>query len=201
MQRRKFVVGLGSLAAGGAAAMGTGAFSRVRANRKLNVTVAGDENALLAFRLENDPNAEYAEISSDGTLKIDLTGALTGADSGVNNDAYTAIRDIFTITNLGTQAIYVGVKGSTLPDKNPSNSSNDKAIGFFSDDANDGAGLGVGEGYYSGSGLGLDQKGIKIGVGQTLNRCGLHVYTTERDGIPNGNVTFVAKTEDEINDF
>ena len=33
MDRRKFVIGVGSLAAGGAAAMGTGAFSAASMNR------------------------------------------------------------------------------------------------------------------------------------------------------------------------
>ena len=197
---------MGSLAAGGAAALGTGAFTSVSADRDLTVTVASDANALLAFALEDEANADYAQVSNSGdsSLEIALDGSITDtsgnpAGSGVNEDAYTVIRDIFTITNQGTQNVYVGVKGSTLPNKPGEPDDGDKAIDFFSDDADKGAGLGVGQGYSSGDGLGLDKKGIRLTPGETLNRCGLQVYTPIPDGeLPIGDVTFVAKSETEV---
>jgi hypothetical protein len=207
MQRRKLLAAMGSIAAGGAATVGTGAFTSVSADRSLSVDVAGDNSAFLKFAVEDEPNGAYADVPTDGTLEIALDGSLTDGDgnptgSGVNDDAYTVVRDIFTITNQGTQDVYVGVKGSTLPNKSvpPDNSSKpDKAIGFFSDDADKGAGLGVGEGYYSGSGLGLDEKGILLTPGETLERCGLLVYTPiPSSELPVGSVTFVAKSEDEV---
>ena len=204
MERRKFIAGLGSITAAGAAGIGTGAFTSVSADRDVSVNVAGDSSAFLKFDLEDEPNAAYAEVPQNGTLEIALDGSLTDgngnpAGSGVNDDAYTIIRDIFTITNQGTQDIYVGVDGSTLPEKNAS-TGDDKAVGFFSDDSDKGAGLGVGDGYYSGSGLGLASKGIMLTPGETLERCGLQVYTPiPSSELPIGDVTFVAKSVDEVN--
>jgi hypothetical protein len=209
MQRRKYLAAIGSLAAGGAAITGSGAFSSVSADRDMTVNVADDANAFLSFELTGQANSDYAQItgSSDNTLEIALDGSITDSDgnpegSGVNNDAYTLIRDIFKITNQGTSTVYVGVDGSDLPNKSadPEDTENpDKAIDFFSDDADNGAGLGVGEGYYSGSGLGLSTKGVELTPGETLNRIGLHVYTPIPDSeLPIGDVTFIARTQDEI---
>jgi hypothetical protein len=110
MKRRKVLAGLGSLAAGGAAAMGTGAFTSVSANRGVAVNVADDSDALLAFTTAGaGPNSQYAE--TDGkTLSIDITGEnddIAGGGSGINQNATTIIRDIFDIRNQGTQAVFV----------------------------------------------------------------------------------------------
>jgi hypothetical protein len=78
MKRRKFVVGLGSLAAGGAAATGTGAFSQMGAGRSLSVKVSNDDtDPALKFETKgNYPKAQggrsiYANVSG-GNLNIDL---------------------------------------------------------------------------------------------------------------------------------
>ena len=42
MKRRKFLIGAGSLAAGSAAAMGTGAYSYAEADRTVTVDTTGD---------------------------------------------------------------------------------------------------------------------------------------------------------------
>jgi hypothetical protein len=48
MDRRKFVIGVGSLAAGGAAAMGTGAFSAAQiSGREADIAVSSDDSALI----------------------------------------------------------------------------------------------------------------------------------------------------------
>jgi hypothetical protein len=205
MERRKFLIGTGALASGSAAAVGTGAFTSVTADRDLTVNVSGDSSAFLAFDLEDEPNADYAQVnnSGDSTLEIALDGSLTDSDGnpsgdGVNEDAYTVIRDIFTITNQGTQDIYVGVDGSTLPDKpadeQPENGGPDKAIDFFSDDDSLGTGLGVGEGYGD-----ISDKGALLSPGDTLNRCGLQVYTPIPESeLPVGAVTFLAKSTAEV---
>jgi hypothetical protein len=206
MERRKFLIGAGSLAAGSAAAMGTGAFTSVQANRDINVAVADDANALLALEPTDGENADYTVVNDDGTLGIDISdGNPTGPEgSGVNNDARTIIRDVFKITNKGTQPVYVGIDGSTLPDKDPNNSSDDKAVGFYSDDDDLGAGLGVGEGYVSplpytsDDPLGLSKKGILLDSGETLNQCGILIYTFESDSIGSFTTTIVAASEDEL---
>ena len=48
MDRKKLLFGLGA-ASGGATIIGSGAFSSMRAERSVNVEVAGDKSALLAL--------------------------------------------------------------------------------------------------------------------------------------------------------
>jgi hypothetical protein len=110
MQRRKLLTAMGSLAAGGAAAMGTGAFTSVSANRTVNVSVADDANALLALeQAGTGPNSQYAEVS-DGEVTIDLDNSDTAnGGSGVNGNAVTNVLDIFKIRNQGTQPVAVFV--------------------------------------------------------------------------------------------
>jgi hypothetical protein len=59
MQRRKFLIGAGSLAAGGAAVMGTGAFSQASVNeRDFEGTVTNDNSARLRLNPTVGPYAE-----------------------------------------------------------------------------------------------------------------------------------------------
>jgi hypothetical protein len=111
MKRRKFLIGLGALSAGGAAAVGTGAFTSVSANRDLRVFTPNDSDALLALEPENTPNGDaYVDGSSDA-LSIDFgggTNTITDESAyGVNNEAVTIVRDMFQVTNKGTQDVYV----------------------------------------------------------------------------------------------
>jgi len=104
MQRRKFIAGLGSLAAAGAAGVGTGAFTSVTADRGLDVSIASDNNALLSLGPVTNspahPNAAY--LSSDGS-----SGEIDIDVEDVNTDANTWIDSLFQITNNGTQPIWV----------------------------------------------------------------------------------------------
>lgn len=113
MQRRKFIAGVGSLAAGAAAVTGTGAFTSVSANRSVAVDVADDSDALLAIEPQATPNGnEYASKNS-GTVELDFSGTDVGG-GGLNRNAETIIRDILQVRNQGTQDVIVGVTG--LPD-------------------------------------------------------------------------------------
>jgi len=109
MQRRKFIAGLGSLTAAGAAGIGTGAFTSVSANRGVSVTTAGDESAFLGLEAGDLP---YVTGTDDGQMEIDLTETAVGGQ-GVNMDAVTTIGDpnnpadehAFKIVNQGTQSL------------------------------------------------------------------------------------------------
>jgi hypothetical protein len=121
MQRRKLLAAMGSIAAGGAAAVGTGAFTSVSAERSVDVNVADDADALLAIRRDTrdgeTPNAqEYVDVSG-GTVSIDLTGTDSGA-TGVNDEATTVIDDLLAIENQGTQGVYVGYTHPASPNGN-----------------------------------------------------------------------------------
>jgi hypothetical protein len=122
MRRRKMLIGLGSLAAGGAAATGTGAFTSVSANRSVNVKVADDANALLRIIPDErngsqTENAQEYVDTSGGTVSLDITGTDSGA-TGINNNATTVIDDILTIKNQGTQGVYVGYTHPASPNGN-----------------------------------------------------------------------------------
>jgi hypothetical protein len=77
MRRRKLLAGIGSLAAGGAALMGTGAFTQVSARRGVKVNLAGDTNALLGLKSSSSRNRndEYVVYEGDNTLSIDISAS------------------------------------------------------------------------------------------------------------------------------
>ena len=92
MNRRNVLIGLGTVAAGGGAALGTGAFSSVQADRQVSVETAGDASGFLA--LEGDD--AYVEDDSNDTLTIDL-GAL--GTEAFNQEARTVVEGVVTATN------------------------------------------------------------------------------------------------------
>lgn len=113
---------MGSLAAGGAATIGSGAFTSVSANRSVDVNVADDSDALLRIvkdRRGESPTAnaeEYVETSG-GTVSLDFTETDSGA-GGINDDATTVIDDLLMIENQGTQGVYVGYTHPASPNGN-----------------------------------------------------------------------------------
>ena len=117
MERRKFLIGAGALAAGGAAAMGSGAFTSVTADRDVEVAVAEDADAFLSLSPATDedgdelPNAAFAEQTGDEeTIEFNIDGDAEGVDgSGLNPNATTVIAEIFDIENQGTQEVGVQV--------------------------------------------------------------------------------------------
>ena len=90
--RRKFIAGLGALATGSAAAMGTGAFTSVSAERDVSVSVVGDGDAYL--RMVPD-GSQYSSLAANGEIEV-------GFDS-LNTDAFSEFHDVFAIQNQGDQ--------------------------------------------------------------------------------------------------
>ena len=119
MERRKFTIGLGALATGSAAAIGTGAFTSVEADRDIAVDIADDADAFLGMEpIASSPNSAYADVD-DGVIELDLSDSNDDHDSafngtGVNKNATTNILDIFKITNQGTQKVYVSYDSEEL---------------------------------------------------------------------------------------
>jgi len=105
MARRKVLLTLGGASAIGSAVLGTDAFSSVSADRAIAVDVAGDAKALLALEPASGSNGAYATLD-DGTLEIDLS---TDDAEGVNAQATTVARDVFKVTNRGTQDVGVWI--------------------------------------------------------------------------------------------
>jgi hypothetical protein len=144
MERRKFLIGAGSLAAGAAAATGTGAFTSVSANRGLSVSVSDDADSLLGIIKEDSDNADEYVDDSGNTLSIDISTLVdepeSGGSNGVNDNAYTVIRSLFEVKNQGSQEVYVWAEG--LPEE----------VRLFSDDTdyqNRGTGSGNNQGAFS----------------------------------------------------
>jgi len=114
MNRRTFAVSLGTLVGGGAA-IGTGAFSSVTAERDFDVVVSGDAGAYLGIKPHPGPNGAYADTTPQNTLAVDLTGDNSNVGSGiaggegVNANALSSFLNVFRITNQGTQAIDVDI--------------------------------------------------------------------------------------------
>jgi len=116
MQRRKFLAGIGSLAAGAAAVTGTGAFTTVSADRAVSVSVADDSDALLGLNARSsNENSAYADESGN-QISIDLTSSnsTTAGGEGINQDALTTIYDIFSVENQGTQNVLAYVPPTSV---------------------------------------------------------------------------------------
>ena len=78
MKRRNFIIGAGAMAAGGAATLGSGAFTSAQAARDVSVEVADDSEAYLAL----ESNDEYA-VERDGTLELDFSQEVSGGGTHV----------------------------------------------------------------------------------------------------------------------
>lgn len=107
MQRRKLLTGLGMLAAGGAATVGTGAFTSAEASRSVTVTVEGDADAYLSLDAStSSENSGFTTQSVDGIgIDInDVTGVTDPAD-GVGLDSVYELDKLFQVENQGTQEI------------------------------------------------------------------------------------------------
>jgi hypothetical protein len=125
MQRRKFIAGVGSLAAGAAAVTGTGAFTSVSADRTVSVNVEDDQDAYLQLRPTSD--ADFATTDSNSVLKMDFSGVNGQTGDGVNANATTGFGPEFTIRNNGTAPARVVIDKSAVDDA----LSRDGSLGFY----------------------------------------------------------------------
>ena len=117
MKRRTAILSLGGLVASGGAAMGTGAFTSVKAERTLEVNIQNDENAYLAL-LPATADGSAVENSSEGGrtplaqespfARIDQqSGRLELTVNALNADAVTEIPSLFRVENQGTNEVGV----------------------------------------------------------------------------------------------
>ena len=96
LSRRNVLGGLGLTVVAGGAAIGSGAFSQVEADRTVEVETVGDDAGLLAL----DVDTEYAGLSDGGD---DSEISLIFED--INQNATTTFEDALTITNNGNSPI------------------------------------------------------------------------------------------------
>lgn len=101
VKRRKMLIGIGSLAAGAAGAVGTGAFSSA-ADRSLDIDVVGDASAYAGI----DPNTASQFVSTSSPMSIDLASDSGNGGSGLPEFADTMIAPAFSLTNQGSDTLY-----------------------------------------------------------------------------------------------
>lgn len=108
MDRRKFLIGMGSTAAGASALVGSGAFTFAQMDRGIQVDVVNDDKAYLALK-EGGENGEYASVNS-GEIEFEFTdGQVNG--NGINQNSVYLFDDVARVINKGSQTI-----GLTIPD-------------------------------------------------------------------------------------
>ena len=119
MQRRKFLIGVGSLAAGSAAAMGTGAVSQSSSNRAVDVDIANDSNGFLQFNVSGSSleNTEYVSYE-DGQLTIEMDKAsndgFASQAEGLNPDSTFDFDNLFQILNATEDDLKADIDKSNL---------------------------------------------------------------------------------------
>lgn len=114
MNRRKFVIGLGSAVGGGGALVGSGAFTSVDADRMAEVAVAEEDQAYLKITpTPNTANGAFAgqTSQSDGEqLYLDFNNSIPNRSSqGVGQSSEYEFDDVFRVENQGTQTVYVNI--------------------------------------------------------------------------------------------
>ncbi|WP_157884784.1 hypothetical protein [Halorubrum aethiopicum] len=131
--RRKFIAGLGALATGSAAAVGTSAFSQTSVERTASVATVGDRDAYLSLT----PTSQYAKVPSDGTLELNFAGGGGGGleqnGKGLNQNGITQFTDIFSIENQGTNQVAIFIDDNGEDSGSPSDSSDAFSISGYPD--------------------------------------------------------------------
>lgn len=187
MNRRKFVLGLGATAAAGATALGSGAFTSVKADRSVTVNVAGDSDAFLALEpIDGSPNSEEFVDTDGGTLAIQVTDTGAGG-KGVNGQAVYLFDDLFRVTNRGTQGVYVFMRVDS------------QGVNFYRLEDGDRRQIDAGptaNGVDNLGDIGPRPKIQYLGVGESI-RVGLGIDTVGTPFDRDGTVTIIAESDSE----
>lgn len=104
MQRRTFVLSVGSIVAASGAALGSGAFDLIEADRTASIAVSDDSAALVS--LADNGTSQFVSTDANNLLTLNYAGS--GQATGANDNAVTTIEAGFTVGNNSTQG--VGVK-------------------------------------------------------------------------------------------
>ena len=104
-ERRKLLIGLGSLTAAGSAVIGTGAFTTAQSDRTVDVNVTAEESGSVGITGLNDT---CASGTGDGELELDFDedsgpGTFHGDAEDVNADSTSDFAEVFGIANTAGQ--------------------------------------------------------------------------------------------------
>ena len=142
MQRRNFIVGVGSASIGGSALLGSGAFSRIESQRAVTIQVAEDPDAYLgldACHIEDapTPNSSYTEIDDKGHLGIQMnpSNPTTINDEelgqGINSDSRMWVDNVFQICNQGKEDICIWIEDDDQWPRAPEAYDEERRVDFY----------------------------------------------------------------------
>ncbi|OSO90463.1 hypothetical protein B9H04_17020 [Halorubrum ezzemoulense DSM 17463] len=192
--RRKFLAGLGALASGSAAAVGTGAFTSVSANRVVSVDVSDDQNAYLQLRPSK--YADFTTTDGNGVLEMDFSGVNGQTGDGVNANATTGFGPELTIRNNGTAPARVVIDKSGVDDA----LSGDGSLGFYapfkSDPYNRYDGVKSGATFTTTSPNSAGNVGVVLGVGSFVSVAGNLNIDGWESSVSDASITVYGITDD-----
>jgi hypothetical protein len=125
MRRRRFLASVGGLAAAGSAALGSGAFTSVEAERSVSIAVADDAYAFLRMNPIIDEGIGGESTGRSFTNGSEIAFEIPGDENGDNPDAEGVgldsvyeFHDLVSISNQGTQPVtlHSTYDGSNLAD-------------------------------------------------------------------------------------
>lgn len=108
MDRRKFLIGTGSIAVGGAAVLGSGAFSNATVQREITADMEGDAAAVVQLnpvRTESDGSKTRTSSADGDYASFDAYDRIEIEFDDLNRNADFTFEDTLTIQNNGTETV------------------------------------------------------------------------------------------------
>jgi len=144
--RKNVLISLGLIVAISGAALGSGAFTSVEADRGVSVNTAGDADAFLAITPgDGYGDSGYISDDSDGAMTFDLgdsSNNTVAGGQGFNQNATTNITNLIQLENQGNSNITVGFGSADNPTNTTTVDVDQGTVTFEIEDSPD---LGTGE--------------------------------------------------------
>ena len=106
MKRRNLIAAIGAVTAGGAA-IGTGAFTSVEAERSASISIADEDTGLLALTALDTDEGGFVIEGDRNELRFNFNQADSVGGSGTGSKSVYKFDRLFAIENQGTQTVYV----------------------------------------------------------------------------------------------
>ena len=196
MKRRNLIASIGAVVAGGAA-VGTGAFTSVEAERTATVAIADEDEALLALESTDDPNNAFVQTDTESRnrIRLDFNNVVDDANGPGTNSVYEFDR-VFQVSNQGAQDLFLQAEFEDTEDLD--------AVGFYVEDAvdntiNDDVAAEIGTGNSAAIGVTFDTDGIDVERGDNprdLQEFDATITATDEE--PDGVDTVVDEDGNEV---
>lgn len=107
MKRRNLLLSIGAVGASGAA-IGTGAFTSVEADRNLSISIAEEDTGLLALSRIEETSEFVSDTGGRNELSFDFNN-VTGTNSdgeGIGTESVYQFDRLFEVSNQGAQTVF-----------------------------------------------------------------------------------------------